>query len=42
MTSLHKASEGGNVDVVRMLLERGADVHPKDDRGKFIYLSIYL
>jgi len=31
MTPLHYASERGNTDVVKMLLEKGADVNVKDE-----------
>lgn len=32
-TPLHLAAQAGRADVVRVLLERGADVDARDDRG---------
>ena len=37
------ASREGHESVVKMLLERGADIHQKDNNGKFIlYIYIYI
>ena len=41
-TSLAIAAEEGNTDRVRILLEHGADVNTKDERGKLHTLSQYL
>lgn len=33
-TPLHRACEGGHVDVVQLLVERGADLEAKNAAGK--------
>ncbi len=43
-TSLHLASYDGHHSVVELLVDRGADIHQKDNDGGFIssiYLCIY-
>ena len=45
-TSLIKAAENGNMDIVKLLLEHGADINAKNKWGKFcnsmMILSMYL
>lgn len=39
VTPLHDASQNGHIETVRMLVERGADLHAKDK--KVLHRSIY-
>ena len=36
------ASRGGNLDVVRIFLEKGAKIHESDNHGKLVYISSML
>ena len=33
-TALHRAAQGGNVDIVKVLIVKGADVNAKDNDGE--------
>ena len=37
-TPLMAAAQGGNLDIVNLFLNKGADVRAKDDDGKFLIL----
>ena len=38
LTTLMAAAQGGNLDIVKLFLNKGADVRAKDDDGKFLIL----
>ncbi len=37
-TPLMYATQGGNLDIVKLFLNKGANVRAKDDDGKFLIL----
>ena len=43
-TALHEAAKGGHIDTVELLINKGADIHQKDQHGKNVHkdIAIYL
>ena len=41
-TTLIAAAQGGNLDIVELFLNKGANVKAKDDNGKFLILCFIV
>ena len=42
LTTLMAAAQGGNLDIVELFLNKGADIKAKDKYGKFLILCFIV